>query len=141
MYFLKNLILLVYYYCTRSTLWHLQKCLQYILDSPPPSFSFILPLPFQQVLYQAVVGTHVSSFLRDYSILCNFEKVGEWVLVLCYTKKDLSNKIFCNHRSIAKCFVIFAVWYGDKYPQSGFWEALKMWLMWLINWNVHFISL
>jgi hypothetical protein len=22
-------------------LWHLQKCLQYILDPPPPSFSFI----------------------------------------------------------------------------------------------------
>jgi hypothetical protein len=60
---------LLYYCCTRSTLWQLQKFLQYIIvEFTPPSLSFKLSLPFlgqiQQVsFFQLHIWVHNISTL------------------------------------------------------------------------------
>jgi hypothetical protein len=71
-YFFHGCFSLSYYCCTGGTLWHLQKCLQYILVKfTPPSFSFVpLPQPYPDVFFPFIVvlgeGTlwHLQKFLQ-----------------------------------------------------------------------------
>jgi hypothetical protein len=47
LFFLSLFHFLLYYCSTEDTVWHLQKCSQYILHSPPALFSFTSISPAQ----------------------------------------------------------------------------------------------
>jgi hypothetical protein len=59
-------LFLSYYCCSGGTLWHLQKCLQYILVRFAPSI--ILLYSLSPILRIVSTGSHFSVFIQEYIV-------------------------------------------------------------------------
>jgi hypothetical protein len=116
LFFLIKLCLFIYFYffifcCTRGTLWHLQKFLEYIIvEFTPPSFSFISPTPFlewfQQIsLFHLHTCIHnictIFTLLHPFFISSPFPLVPNpqtepvYILVLHFWKKENKGIFIC----------------------------------------------